>query len=123
MIAGIGTDIVEIYRIENAMEKNDLFIERVLSEEEKNILPKGKKKCEFVAGRFAAKEAVSKAIGTGFREFGFSDISILNDDLGKPFVVLNEKVKKLLISYDEYKIHISISHEKQNAIAFVIIEV
>lgn len=123
MIVGIGTDIVEVDRINKAMDRNIKFIEKVLSEEEMSLATNGHYKSEFVAGRFAAKEAISKALGTGFRSFGFKDIIIKNDELGKPIVILKEKVRKIAETYGNYKIHISITHERQNAIAFVIIEI
>lgn len=122
MIIGIGTDIVEIERIMQAIDRNTKFIQKVLSEEEIDLGADGNLKPEFVAGRFAAKEAVSKALGTGFRSFGFKDIVIINDELGKPVVSLKGKAKDALSNYGDYKIHISISHERKNAIAFVVIE-
>ncbi|HEY5575565.1 MAG TPA: holo-ACP synthase, partial [Clostridiaceae bacterium] len=66
MIAGIGTDIVEIGRIDKAIRKNAKFMDKVFSTEEKKYLKSRKMRPEYVAGRFAAKEAVSKALGTGF---------------------------------------------------------
>ena len=75
----------------------------------------------MVAGNFAAKEAISKAIGTGFRGFGLKDIEVLRDELGKPVVNLSEKIYKLLDRKD-FNMHISISHNKENAIAYAVME-
>jgi holo-[acyl-carrier protein] synthase len=116
MIIGIGIDIVELERIEQLMMKNEKFIDRILTEEEKAIFSKlsPKRKVEFVAGRFAAKEAYAKAIGTGIgKNVSFHDIQIMNDDNGKPIAVSNVK---------DCRIHVSISHSRDYAIAQVIIE-
>jgi holo-[acyl-carrier protein] synthase len=116
MIIGIGIDIVELERIEQLMMKNEIFIDRILTEEEKAIFSQlsPKRKVEFVAGRFAAKEAYAKAIGTGIgKNVSFHDIQIMNDDNGKPIAVSNVK---------DCRIHVSISHSRDYAIAQVIIE-
>lgn len=78
---------------------------------------------ESVAGRFAAKEAVSKALGTGIRGFEFKDIEIDKNTLGKPIVSLRGEAKKLGEKLGNYKIHLSISHSKENAIAYAVLEV
>lgn len=107
----LGCDIIEISRIEESLNKfGDSFVERILSEREIEIYHSKGKKSEFVAGRFAAKEAISKAMGTGIgRNYDFVDIEILPNELGKPEVYL-KGVKSL-----EYEV--SISHSKTNAIA------
>ena len=79
-------------------------------------------KGNVIAGNFAAKEAISKAIGTGFRGFGLKDIEVLRDELGKPVVNLSDKIYKLL-DVKEFNMHISISHSKENAIAYAVMEV
>ena len=77
---------------------------------------------ENYAWIFSAKEDISKAIGTGVREFSLTDLEILNDDLGKPYVVVSEKLDKILRNKKEdYQIEISISHSKKYAIAMAII--
>lgn len=119
LIVGIGNDIVEIKRIEKAME-NPRFIERVFTLKEIELLEKkGVNKYESYAGRFCAKEAVAKAFGTGVRNFNLIDIEILNDEFGKPYVVFyNSLIEKNRSS----KIFISISHSKEYATAIAIIE-
>lgn len=88
MIKGIGLDIVEITRIKSACEKRATFASRVLTENECEIYDtlSGDRQAEFLAGRFAAKEAFSKAYGTGIGKLGFLDIEILPDEKGQPCV-------------------------------------
>ena len=121
MIVGIGNDIIEIERIEKAISKEG-FKNKIYSQRElKNIQKRGNR-TETYAGIFSAKEAISKAIGTGVREFSLTDLEILNDDLGKPYVVVSEKLDKILRNKKEdYQIEISISHSKKYAIAMAII--
>ena len=114
MIKGIGTDIIEISRIEKACE-NEKFIERIYTENEINEYLRRNKNISYLAGRFAAKEAVSKALGTGMRNISFKDIEILSDNLGKPYVVTEGKLENMII-------HISVSHSKDNAVAYCVIE-
>ena len=77
---------------------------------------------ETYAGIFSAKEAISKAIGTGVREFSLTDLEILNDDLGKPYVVVSERLDKIIKSKKEnYQIEISISHSKKYATAVAMV--
>ncbi|KEI06900.1 holo-ACP synthase [Clostridium botulinum] len=123
MIIGIGTDIVEIERIEKAINRNPNFITKLFTKNEIEYFKSRNMRPEFVAGRFAAKESVSKALGTGFRGFEFKDIEIENNILGKPMVNLKGKAKKMDKKWDNYKIHLSISHGRENAIAYAILEV
>jgi len=116
MIQGIGTDITDISRIKKLMdEQGQRFLDKILSTEEISLIPeKGSE--HFTAGRFAAKEAIVKALG---RSFQFSGLSILNDKSGKPYVNNPD-----FISGNEKGVifHISISHEKDYATAVAIIE-
>lgn len=126
MIAGIGTDIIEVERIKNAILKNSSFVQKLFTDREIEYLKKRKMRPEFAAGRFAAKEAVSKALGTGFRGFGTKDIEIDNDELGKPFVILHGKADTLAVKCSKdgkYKIHLSISHTNNYAAASAVLEV
>ena len=122
MIIGVGVDIVEIRRIKEAIERNDNFIEKLFHKEEIEYLKSRGMRAEYVAGRFAAKEAVSKALGTGFRGFSFKDIIIDRTTLGKPIVVLKGKAKLTAQKMGDYKIHLSISHGQDNAIAYAVLE-
>ena len=121
MIVGIGNDIIEIERIEKAISKESFKNKIYTQRELKNIEKRGNR-TETYAGIFSAKEAISKAIGTGVREFSLTDLEILNDDLGKPYVVVSEKLDKILKNKKEdYQIEISISHSKKYATAMAII--
>lgn len=122
MVVGIGTDVVQIPRIERLLQLyKERFVRRLLSEEEINkmMLLSENQYSNFLAKRFAAKEAVSKALGTGIgRPVSFQDISILNDSLGKPVVDIS---CNLLNEYQQVKIHLSIADDYPISIAFAII--
>ena len=121
MIVGIGNDIIEIERIEKAISKES-FKNKVYTQRELENIEKRGDRVETYAGIFSAKEAISKAIGTGVREFSLTDLEILNDDLGKPYVVVSEKLDKILkTKKEDYQIEISISHSKKYATAMAII--
>ena len=120
MIKGIGTDIIEISRIKKAMEQNG-FLEKIFTSEERKMFEAKHYKVESVAANFAAKEAVSKALGTGVRGFKFNEIEILRNDLGKPVVKLSKNIERKFFK-GSYIVHISLSHNKTDAIAYVIIE-
>lgn len=115
MISGIGIDIVEISRIKELALRQKKFVDRILTLNEKkkyDRLP-AHRKDEFLAGRFAAKEAFAKALGTGIgKECSFHDIEIVNDESGKPRIVKPFREG----------VHLSISHSKEYAVAQVIIE-
>ncbi|WP_373897531.1 holo-ACP synthase [Haloimpatiens sp. FM7315] len=123
MIYGVGTDIVEICRIEDILNKNRRFLNKIFTEEEIVSLEERNLRTEYIAGRFAAKEAVSKALGTGFRGFNFKSIVVKSDELGKPKVELQGVAKDIAEEKGEYIIHLSISHGRENAIAYAIWEV
>ena len=121
MIVGIGNDIIEIERIEKAISKEG-FKNKIYTQRELENIKKRGNRAETYAGVFSAKEAISKAIGTGVREFSLTDLEILNDDLGKPYVVVSEKLDKIIKSKKEdYQIEISISHSKKYATAVAIV--
>ena len=121
MIVGIGNDIIEIERIEKAISKEG-FKNKIYTQKELENIQKRGNRTETYAGIFSAKEAISKAIGTGVREFSLTDLEILNDDLGKPYVLVSEKLDKILRNKKEnYQIEISISHSKKYATAIAII--
>ena len=99
-ILGIGVDIVENSRITKSL-KNNLFISRIFSNSEILIAKKLKNKENYYSKRFAAKEAFAKSIGTGFRNnLNFKDISIINDNTGKPSFIISEKIKKIIMQKD-----------------------
>lgn len=118
MLLGLGTDIIEISRIEKAL-KNDSFRDRVYTSKEiAEAEKKGINKFSTYAGKFCAKEAISKALGTGVREFNLVDMEILSDELGKPRVYFYGSLKeKMLNKYVE----ISISHCREYATAVAVV--
>ena len=121
MIVGLGNDIIEIERIEKAISKEG-FKNKVYTQRELENIEKRGDRVETYAGIFSAKEAISKAIGTGVREFSLTDLEILNDDLGKPYVAVSEKLDKIIKDKKEdYQIEISISHSKKYATAVAIV--
>ncbi|HEY9030461.1 MAG TPA: holo-ACP synthase [Kangiella sp.] len=124
MIFGVGTDIVDIERIKRSMERHgDKFAERILASAELEIYQATKNKINYLAKRFAAKEAVSKALGTGMRNgIDFVQLVITNDDIGKPAVTLEGKAQAWSKQNKITKIHLSISDEKSHAMAFAIAE-
>ncbi|MGL4345146.1 MAG: holo-ACP synthase [Cellulosilyticaceae bacterium] len=122
MIRGIGTDIIEIERVDKAMNRTSSFREKLFREEERALLEQLGYPRETIAGRFAAKEAVSKALGTGFRKFGPSDIVILKSDFGQPYVRLYDGAKARFEEMGGTHIHLSISHCQTYAVAYATIE-
>ena len=120
MIRGIGTDIVEIDRISNAIKK-EFFLKKAFNDSEIDMAV-GRKKDSFLAGNFATKEAFVKALGTGFRGVELKDLAVLRDELGKPFMKICNNLNRHLQGIDENKIHVSISNTDSLAIAMVVIE-
>lgn len=117
MILGLGNDIVEISRIEKAIS-NERFLKRVYTEKEIEIIEKKGNRAASYAGRFSAKEAVSKAMGTGVRDFALTDIEILNDELGKPYIVFKNGLKEKM---KDIQAELSISHSREYATAVVLL--
>ena len=124
-ILGIGVDIVENKRIQTLI-KNQLFIKRIFSKKEILLSKKMKNKTAFFSKRFAAKEAFSKSLGTGIRnDLNFIDISIVNNKLGKPYFLLNTKIKQIVLrkfKIKSFDFFLSISDEKKYSIAFTILQ-
>ena len=124
-ILGIGVDIIENKRIKEAL-KNKSFINRVYSVREQIQSNSTKNKVAFFSKRFAAKEALSKALGTGFRmKLHFKDIEVVNDKMGKPNFVKNRKITKIIqnkFKIKSYNFFLSISDEKKYSTAFAIIQ-
>ena len=122
-ILGVGVDIVEKSRIKKSL-KNKNFIKRIFTNTEILLAKCKKDKIAFYANRFAAKEAFSKSIGTGFRNnLNFIDLSIKNDKLGKPLFVITDKLKKIIkkkFKITKFNFFLSISDEKKYSIAYVI---
>lgn len=120
MIISMGTDIVEINRIKEAAENNPKFIERILTPREIALLETKCYRSASLAASFAAKEAVSKLLGTGIGEVSWHEIEILNNSKGAPYVLLSGKAKEISTQMDIDEIFISITHDKRTAFANVI---
>ena len=124
-ILGIGVDIIENSRVGKLL-KNKLFIKRIFSNSEILIANKTRDKKGYYSKRFAAKEAFVKSIGTGFRnDINYNDITIVNNKLGKPSFVINEKIKKIVkkkFKITLFNFFLSISDEKKYSIAYVILQ-
>ena len=124
-ILGVGVDIVENSRIKKSL-KNAKFISRIFTKSEIFQAKKVKNINSYYSKRFAAKEAFSKSIGTGFQnDLNFKDISIINNKLGKPSFVINEKIKKIVkkqFKISSFNFFLSISDEKKYSIAYVILQ-
>jgi holo-[acyl-carrier protein] synthase len=124
MIYGIGTDIINIERVEHILSKNkNGFVKRVLSDHEQFLFANKGDSASYCAKRFAAKEAFAKALGTGIgRVVSFQDLTIRNDDNGKPYFIPSEKLRLYLVGKNIKHAHLSLSDEKFNAVAFVVLE-
>tara|TARA_B100001057_G_C22641827_1_gene868545 strand:- start:152 stop:538 length:387 start_codon:yes stop_codon:yes gene_type:complete len=124
-ILGIGVDIIKNRRIKSA-SKNKKFINRTFSKTEINFSKKNFDKINYFAKRFAAKEAFSKAIGTGFSQnLNFKDIEVLNDQNGKPYYIMTKKINNIIykkFKIKKFKLFLSISDEKDYSIAFAILQ-
>lgn len=120
MIVGIGTDLVEVARVEKAIQKNDRFVSRFFGREERTYFEDSQAKIQTLAANFAGKEAVLKVFGTGLRGCQLSEIEILRDSLGKPVVKLSGAAAELAHQLEIDQIMISLSHTKEHAIAYAI---
>ena len=127
----VGSDICSVKRIKDVYEKYGVrFLDKILTEIEKTYilskLPKGtpnktNRLTEALAGRFAAKEAIAKALGTGWNGIHWHEVEIINDESGAPHAVLHGRAIKLLASLDLNRIEISLSHEREYALAMAIL--
>lgn len=119
MIIGVGVDIIEIERIKKAIE-NKHFVDRVFTRKEIDYTEKKGEKAQHFAAMFAAKEAVSKVLGTGFSKISFHDIELNHEESGKPFIILSGNARKIAQNLNIEIIHISLSHDRVSAIAYAI---
>lgn len=122
MIFGIGTDISQVSRFKKWV-RSDNMISRFFNENEIKSFKSEQVACEYYASRFAAKEAFGKALGTGIFDFELKDVFVTKDELGKPELNVTGKASELLKKRcGNCRIHISLSHEKEYAVAYVVIE-
>lgn len=114
MIYGIGTDIVDISRFEKYLDDEKRLVKIYTKKEIEQLrkITNRRRAMEYLASRFAVKEATSKALGVGIsKNFSFHDVEVLKDDLGRPYII-----------YKDFKTHLTISHTETTAVAFVILE-
>lgn len=127
MILGIGTDIAQVSRFKKWVQ-NPSLLERFFNENEISHAPSGisedlQKTCEYFASRFACKEAFAKALGTGFSTFSLKEVFVTSNSEGKPFMNVTGNAENLVKErFGSCNIHVSLSHEKEYAVAFVVIE-
>jgi holo-[acyl-carrier protein] synthase len=121
-IVGVGIDIVEVGRIKSAVGEKKNFLKRIFSEREIKLSERGKFRFEELAGRFAVKEAVFKALKTGWRRgVAFKDITVLNEPSGAPYVELHGKTQEYASSMGVKNVFVSVSHTKSLAVAIVLL--
>lgn len=123
-IIAIGIDIVEVYRIRETIQRTPRFTDRVFTPAERSYCDtKGVAAMQSYAARFAAKEAFLKALGTGWRgRLSWHDMEILNDEMGVPALTASGEAAKLLDELGANRVHISISHTSEHAVAQIILE-
>lgn len=122
MIQGIGVDILEIQRIQRSIDSlGDAFLDKIFTVEEIRYCTAKHNAAQHFAARFAAKEAVSKALATGLRgeDFSWKDIEVMNDELGQPHISLYGKLKETLA---HSSIFVSLSHSESHVVAMVVME-
>jgi holo-[acyl-carrier protein] synthase len=124
VIVSIGIDIIEVYRIRETISRTPRFTERVYTEKERAYCEsKGAAAAQSYAARFAAKEAFLKALKTGWRgKITWQDIEICSDENGVPSLKIGGEAKKILENLGADKIHLSLSHTTEHAVAQVILE-
>ena len=123
-IVGVGVDAVEISRVATALQRTPTLLDRLFTERERAtcITRCGDLRFGGLAARFAAKEAVAKALGTGIRGFGFRDIEVLGDELGKPTVTLHGGAATVAAAAGVTTIHLSLSTSTDLAVANAVAE-
>lgn len=123
MIAGLGTDIVEVSRMSRSLSKGDAFKKLVFHADEQTYCEAKGHPSESYAGRYAAKEAFLKALGTGWKnKIHWNEIVIRNNAEGQPILSIEGETLQTLVHLRHTKIHLSISHSRETAIAVVILE-
>ncbi|MFH1029335.1 MAG: holo-[acyl-carrier-protein] synthase [Pseudomonadota bacterium] len=125
MIAGIGTDIVVFERFQRFIDEgNSALLQRLFTERERAVCEAKKGSAACYAARFAAKEAFLKALGLGLRDgLSWQDMEVVNDDLGKPELLLSGKALELFSAKRMSTVFLSLSHDGGYAVAMVVLEV
>lgn len=124
MIYGVGTDIVELARVQATYERfGEHFVRRILMEEELALFRRSKQPVRFLAMRFAGKEATVKAMGTGFRHgVWLRDVGITNNDWGRPLIVWSERGQRLCERLGIGHGHVSLTDDAGLVVAFAVVE-
>jgi holo-[acyl-carrier protein] synthase len=122
MITGIGIDIVHIKRMERWLVNTKLLQRFFHPDEITFALASGKNASQTLAARFAAKEAFGKALGTGLADMKLAEITVINNNNGKPELKLLGTAQQALEKSGAHRVHISLSHERENALAMVVLE-
>ncbi|MFP4300970.1 MAG: holo-ACP synthase [Alkalispirochaetaceae bacterium] len=122
MIIGIGIDITEVARFRRWLDDEHLLRRYFSAQEIDDVRSKGNGQAESLAGRFAAKEAFAKAMGTGFRDMGLRDLTVWSDRLGKPSIEMSGRAEVLFHERGGHSVFLSISHEESHAVAMVVVE-
>lgn len=124
MIKGIGIDTVEISRIQRFLDDdNQALLNRLFTDHEQQYCRRRKQAAACLAARFAAKEALVKALGTGLRDgLSWVEMEVVNDTLGKPELNIFGRTQELIAKQGTLAIHLSLSHDGDNAVAFVVLE-
>ncbi len=122
MIVGVGIDLIEVEKIEKDIQ-SEVYLRKVFTEHEITECKSLINSAERFAGRFAAKEALMKAIGKGIRqEVWFTQIEVLNHENGQPYIQVNGEAQRTLLELGAKNIHVSITHTRHDAAAVVILE-
>lgn len=119
-IHGIGVDLIEIERVRVALSRTPSMYDRLFTEAEQQYC---RGRIPSLAARFAAKEAVSKSLGSGIRGFAFLDIEVRSDELGRPWVLLHRRAAELASSAGIERVHLSLSTSDTMAAAYAVAEV
>ena len=124
MIAGIGTDIIEVERIEKLARRGKEHLRGIFTEREIAFCEGKQRRAEHYAVRFAAKEATLKALGVGWREgLTFGDVEVVTSERGQPEILVHGKVRELFEARQILRALVSLSHTRDNAMAVVILEI
>ena len=124
MIFGVGTDVVELSRVQATYDRfGEHFVDRLLMDEERELFQSNNWPVRFLAMRFAAKEATVKAMGTGFRHgMWIRDVGIINNDKGRPLVIYSERGQGVCQSLGIGASHVSLTDDAGLIVAFAVVE-
>jgi holo-[acyl-carrier protein] synthase len=122
MITGIGIDVVQVKRMEHWLQDSNLLQRYFHPKELEYVSSRGDSAALSLAARFAAKEAFGKALGIGFTNITLKDIMVSNNQIGRPEIKLFLSAKEALEKSGADKVHVSLTHERDNAIAMVVLE-